>query len=89
MFNLWIKEILLPELKPNQTIIMDNAAFHKNRITQELIESKQCRILYLPPYSPDFNPIEQKWGHVKNAVKKIRDNFESFTECLEMVLRYQ
>lgn len=89
MFNLWIKEILLPELKPNQTIIMDNAAFHKNKITQELIESKQCQLLYLPPYSPDFNPIEQKWGHVKNQIKKIRDKFEIFSECLESVLRCQ
>lgn len=89
MFNLWIKEILLPELKPNQTIIMDNAAFHKNKITQELIESKQCQLLYLPPYSPDFNPIEQKWSHVKTHVKKIRDKFEDFTECLEGVLRCQ
>ena len=89
MFNLWIKEVLLPKLKPNQTIIMDNAAFHKNKITQELIESKQCQLLYLPPYSPDFNPIEQKWGHVKNQVKKIRDQFEIFSECLDMVLRRQ
>jgi transposase len=86
MFNLWIKEVLLPELKPNQTIIMDNAAFHKNKITQELIESKQCKLLYLPPYSPDFNPIEQKWGHVKNEVKKIRNRFKNFTKCLESVL---
>ena len=86
MFNLWIKEVLIPELKPNQTIIMDNAAFHKNKITQQLIESANCNLLYLPPYSPDFNPIEQKWGHVKNQVKKIRDQFERFTDCLELCL---
>ena len=86
MFNLWIKEVLLLELKPGQTIIMDNAAFHKNKITRELIESKQCHLLYLPPYSPDFNPIEQKWGHVKNIIRKIRDKFENFNECLESVL---
>ncbi len=89
MFNLWIKEILLPELKPNQTIIMDNAAFHKNKITEELIKAANCNLLYLPPYSPDFNPIEQKWGHVKSAVKKIRDRFEDFNECLEKVLCYR
>ena len=71
MFNLWIKEVLLLELKPGQTIIMDDAAFHKNKITRELIESKQCHLLYLPPYSPDFNPIEQKWGHVKNIISII------------------
>jgi transposase len=64
---------------------MDNAAFHKNKITQELIESRQCQLLYLPPYSPDFNPIEQKWGYVKNMVKEIGDKFENFNECLESV----
>lgn len=86
MFNLWVKEILLPELEPNQTIIMDNAAFHKHQDTRKLIESKNCNLLYLPPYSPDFNPIEQKWSHVKNQVKKIRAKFECFIECLEMTL---
>ncbi len=86
MFNLWLKEILTPELKPGQTIIMDNAAFHKNKLTEKLIKSANCNLLYLPPYSPDFNPIEQKWSHIKNIVKKIRDGFESFSECLEFVL---
>ena len=89
IFNQWIVEFLIPELKPNQTIIMDNAAFHKSQRTIELIKSANCNILYLPPYSPDFNPIEQKWGHVKNSVKKIRDIFEDFNECLEKVLCYR
>lgn len=65
---------------------MDNAAFHKNKITEELIKSAKCKLLYLPPYSPDFNPIEQKWGHVKNQVKKIRDKFKDFIKCLEVAL---
>ena len=89
IFNQWIVELLIPELKPNQTIIMDNATFHKSQRTIELIKSANCNILYLPPYSPDFNPIEQKWGHVKNSVKKIRDIFEDFNECLEKVLCYR
>lgn len=89
IFNQWIVEFLIPELKPNQTIIMDNAAFHKSQRTIELIKSANCNILYLPPYSPDFNPIEQKWGHVKNSVKKIRDMFEDFNDCLEKVLCYR
>jgi len=89
IFNQWIVEFLIPELKPNQTIIMDNATFHKSQRTIELIKSANCNILYLPPYSPDFNPIEQKWGHVKNSVKKIRDIFEDFNECLEKALCYR
>jgi transposase len=89
IFNQWIEEFLITELKPNQTIIMDNAAFHKSQRTRELIESVNCRLLYLPPYSPDFNPIEPKWGHVKGEVKKIRSKFDDFTGCLESVLRCQ
>ena len=86
IFNQWIEEFLIPELMPNQTVILDNAAFHKSPRTTDLIKSANCSPLYLPPYSPDFNPIEHKWGHVKNSVKKIRDGFENFTECLERVL---
>ena len=89
IFNQWIKEFLIPELKSAQTVILDNAAFHKSPRTTELINSVNCRLLYLPPYSPDFNPIEQKWGHVKNSVKKIRNKFQNFIECLEDVLCYR
>ena len=71
IFNEWIEKCLVPELKPNQVIVMDNATFHKSEATRKLIESVECKLLYLPPYSSDFNPIEQKWGHVKNMVKKI------------------
>ena len=86
IFNQWIEEFLIPELKPNQTVILDNAAFHKSQKTMELVESVECRLLYLPPYSPDFNPIEQKWSYVKNTVKKIRGRFQNFNECLDGVL---
>ena len=65
---------------------MDNAAFHKNKKTKELIEGKGCRLLYLPPYSSDFNPIEQKWSHIKTRVKNIRDKFKEFGDCLDYVL---
>lgn len=86
VFNLWLKECLLPKLKPNQVVIMDNAAFHKSLKTQQLIESVGCKLLYLPPYSPDFNPIEQQWFHVKNLVKKVKDKFHSFNDCLDYCL---
>jgi len=86
IFNQWIQEFLIPALQPNQTVILDNAAFHKSQKTKELIEAVKCNILYLPPYSPDLNPIEQKWGHVKTHVKKIRNKFQNFNECLDMAL---
>ena len=70
IFNQWIEEFLIPELKSHQIVIMDNAAFHKSQKTQELLESVNCKLLYLPPYSPDFNQIEQKWGACKKFCKE-------------------
>ena len=86
VFNAWIEQALLPELKPNQTVVMDNASFHKSHKTKELIESAGCKLNHLPPYSPDLNPIEQKWSHVKKFVKKIRNSFKCFSDALDYAL---
>jgi transposase len=69
LFNKWVEEFLIKELQPDQVVIMDNAAFHKSQKTQELIESVGCRIIFLPPYSPDLNPIEKFWANMKRWIK--------------------
>ena len=71
IFNCWVEKVLLKELKPNQVVILDNASFHKSEKTRSLIESVGCKILYLPPYSPDLNPIERFWAKFKKALQKI------------------
>ena len=71
-FNGWVEKCLIPSLEEGLTIVMDNAAFHKHSKTKELIESKGCRLLYLPPYSPDFNPIEKVWAHLKSLYKTFK-----------------
>jgi transposase len=87
VFNVWIKDFLLPSIKNvNKVIIMDNAAFHKAEKTRKLIEKQGHTLLYLPPYSPDLNPIEQKWSLIKNKVKSIKDNFTNFFDCLDYCL---
>ena len=58
LFEAWVEKFLIKELKPGQVVIIDNASFHKSKKTKELIESVTCSIIFLPPYSPDFNPIE-------------------------------
>lgn len=68
IFNDWLEQRLAPRLKPHHVVIMDNAAFHKSSKTREIIEQAGAKLLYLPPYSPDFNPIE----HDFSALKKIR-----------------
>jgi transposase len=65
VFNAWVEQSLLPELPPKSLVIMDNASFHKHPQTKKLIESHGHMLLYLAPYSPDHNPIEQTFAHLK------------------------
>jgi hypothetical protein len=51
-----IQEVLVPELKQGQTVVMDNTSFHKGKSVERIIIAAKCKLLYLPPYSPDFNP---------------------------------
>jgi len=75
IFNLWLDKQLCPRLGENHVVVMDNAAFHKGRRTQELIENTGATLLYLPPYSPDLNPIEHDFA----ALKKRREYNEDIT----------
>jgi transposase len=71
VFNTWLENILLPDLPKGTTVVMDNAAFHKSARTRELIEGSGCFPLYLPTYSPDFNPIEHCWHTLKSRLKPL------------------
>ena len=74
VFNAWIENILLPNLPDNSVIVMDNAAFHKSKKSKDLIESNGHIFEYLPPYSPDLNPIEHKWAQAKSIRRKLNCN---------------
>lgn len=79
IFNHWLEESLWPVLNANHVVVMDNAAFHKSNKTHELIEQAGATLLFLPPYSPDFNPIEQDFA----AIKKRREFHEHDTiDCI-------
>ncbi|WP_088414974.1 transposase [Wolbachia endosymbiont of Wuchereria bancrofti] len=67
--------MLIPILKPGQTIILDNASFHKSERTRKLIETVGYKILFLLPCSPNLNPVEKFWFAVKHAVGKTLSNF--------------
>ena len=85
-FNTWVRENLIPELKPNNIVIMDNASFHKSQHTRELIESKGCTLLYLPPYSPDLNPIEKIWGSMKKVYRNHKHKHKDVYELIDLLL---
>ena len=80
MFNLWLEGILLPRLPPKAVPVMDNAAFHKRSDTTALIEKAGHTLEYLPPYSPDLNPIEHKWAQTKALRRKTGQTAEQIFE---------
>ena len=71
-FKLYLEHFLCPTLRPGQIVVMDNLSVHKNKKVRELIEECGCELLFLPPYSPDFNPIEEAFSKVKAVLKKAR-----------------
>ena len=72
VFHAWLTKDLLPKVPANSVIVMDNAAFHKRSDMIEAIEEKGHIVLFLPPYSPDLNPIEHKWAEVKAGRRRQR-----------------
>ena len=69
LFETYLREALVPTLLPGDVVVMDNLASHKHPRVREMIESASATLLYLPPYSPDFNPIEMIWSKVKRLLR--------------------
>ncbi len=70
-FEAYVEQVLSAALKPEQVVVMDNLSVHKGSRVRELIEEKGCELLYLPPYSPDFNPIEEAFSKIKGFLRQI------------------
>lgn len=68
-FEAFLQEGLLPFLEPGSVLVLDNARFHHGGEIEALVKQAGCSLLYLPPYSPDFNPIELAWSYIKNLVR--------------------
>ena len=71
MFLAWVKKGLVPVLKKGDLVILDNLATHKVLGVREAIEEVGSRLMYLPPYSPDFNPIENMWSKIKQILRSL------------------
>jgi transposase len=71
MFLAWVGQGLVPVLQTGDLVIMDNLATHKVAGVREAIEAAGARLLYLPPYSPDFNPIENMWSKIKQVLRSL------------------
>jgi transposase len=69
VFETYLEDVLCPTLRKGQVVVMDNLSSHKGERVRELIEAKGCQLIYLPPYSPDFNPIEQAFSKLKGYLR--------------------
>jgi transposase len=70
VFEAYVERVLAPSLYEGQIVIMDNLGAHRPKRIRELIEERGCELLYLPSYSPDYNPIEEAFAKIKNLLRK-------------------
>jgi transposase len=70
VFETYLEKVLLPSLRAGQIVVMDNLSAHRPKRIRELIEQHGCELLYLPAYSPDYNPIEEAFAKIKHLLSK-------------------
>jgi transposase len=75
VFTLFIRDVLVPALRPGMVVVLDNLTAHKVAAIGPLIEAARCRLVYLPPYSPDLSPIENIWSKVKQSLRTAAARF--------------
>jgi transposase len=87
-FAVYVERVLLPTLRGGEIVVLDNLACHKHPLVRELIESVGAEVWYLPPYSPDFNPIEEMWSKIKQILRSLAARtFEGLIEAIGTALR--
>ena len=69
-FEAYVEQILVPELKPGDIVVMDNLGSHKGPAVRAMVKAAGAKLLFLPPYSPDFNPIEKAFAKLKALLRK-------------------
>ena len=90
MFEAYIEQVLGPSLRAGDIVVMDNLGSHKSQVAQAFVESRSANYLFLPAYSPDFNPIEKMWSKVKQILRGIKactqeEFFAAVAKALSMV----
>jgi transposase len=86
VFEAFVEQVLAPALRPGDIVVLDNLSSHKRRRTRELIEAAEATLEFLPPYSPDFNPIEMVFAKVKQLLRSLacrtRETLWSFMQSV-------
>jgi len=90
VFEVWVEQFLIPTLRPADVVVMDNLSSHKGPRVRALIEAAGATLLYLPPYSPDFNPIEMMFSKLKALLAKAPERtlealWRAIADCIPLV----
>jgi putative transposase len=86
-FRLYVERVLVPTLRPGDVVVMDNLGSHKGRAVRAAIRRAGAHLLFLPPYSPDLNPIEQVFAKLKHLLRKAEQrSAEAVTTCIGTLL---
>jgi len=87
VFDLFVARILVPSLRPGQIVILDNLTGHESAKAKALIAAAGCHLVFLPTYSPDFNPIEQAFAKIKQALRRVgARSWETVVAAIGMAL---
>lgn len=87
VFEVWLETCLVPQLRPGEWVIIDNARFHHGGRIAQLIQAAGCQVVYLHPYSPDLNRIEKCWAWLKSRIRKLLPESPSLRDAMESVLK--
>lgn len=86
-FVAYVQDVLAPSLRPGQIVVLDNLSAHKADAVRDLIEARQCQLLFLPPYSPDFSPIELAFAKLKAFLRQVAARTqEALDEAIRLAL---
>jgi transposase len=87
VYEAYVTQVLVPALKPGMVVIIDNASFHKPKRIRDIIEAAGSSVIFLPPYTPEFNPIEHYWSPIKKDIRRVvadtKDFFKAAVQVME------
>jgi len=87
VFEAYLERVLAPTLRPGRVVVVDNLSAHKGGRVKEIVEGRGCQLLYVPPYSPDFNPIEQAFSKIKGLLRRAEARIrEALIEAMGLAL---
>ena len=86
-FLAWVIQFLVPDLRPGDIVVMDNLSSHKSKAVREAIRAAGAKLFFLPPYSPDLNPIEQAFSKLKTLLKENARTIEQIEKCIAKLIK--